>query len=166
MIFVAPEPRLQAAFTIGGMESHRRPIEGKRIAIQVLSRRDVKHLNPDVPHVVISIADAAAIHPTLADSPTRLGLLRLAFDDVEPKRKEYYGSKRAMTVDDARQIRAFVEAHLDVAELIVVHCDAGMCRSPAVAAALWRWLENGRGPFFETFRPNAHVFRTMSDELH
>ena len=147
------------------MEAHRKPIQGRRIAIQVLSRRDVKHLAPGVPHIVISIADAAGIHPALADDPARRGVLRAAFDDVVPTRRETTGSKRAMSPHDARAIREFVEAYLEDVELIVVHCEAGMCRSPAVAAALWRWLEGGRGPFFDTFRPNAHVYRTMVDEL-
>lgn len=147
------------------MEPHRRPIQGKRIALQVLARRDVKHLVPEVPYVVISIADATGVHPTLPEPPNRLGLLRMNFDDISPTRRETTGSKRPMSLEDAHRIREFVEAHLETAELIVVHCEAGMCRSPAVAAALWRWLENGRGPFFDTFRPNPHVYRTMVEEL-
>ncbi len=147
------------------IESHRTPVQGRTIAIQVLSRRDVKHLSPEVPYVVISIANPSVPHPSLLDSPRRLGVLRVAFDDVEATRKDFRGEKTPMTPVQAREIREFVEAHLEEAALIVVHCDAGMCRSPAVAAALWRWLEQGRGPFFDTFRPNPHVYRTMSEEL-
>ena len=124
----------------------------------------MKHLRPEIPYVVVSIADAAGVHPTLIDSPLRLGVLRLGFDDVAPNKNGERG-KTPMTSAQAREIREFVEAHLEFLELVVVHCDAGMCRSPAVAAALWRWLEGSRGPFFETFRPNPHVYRTMRDEL-
>ena len=147
------------------MESYRLPIQGRTIALQVLSRRDVKHVAPEVPHIVVSIADPHAPHPTLRDSLHRLGVLRVAFDDVTAGRRDFQGDKTPMTPVQAREIRAFVEAHLVDAELIVVHCDAGMCRSPAVAAALWRWLEGTRGPFFDVFRPNPHVYRTMADEL-
>lgn len=118
-----------------------------------------------MPHLVISIADADGVHPSLPDVPTRRGLLRVAFDDVSPKRHDSHGGERAMQPAHAQEIRAFVEAHIEEIELIVVHCEAGMCRSPAVAAALWRWLEGGRGPFFETFRPNPHVYRIMVEAL-
>lgn len=140
------------------------PIQGRTVAIQVLARRDVKHVRPDVPYIVVSIADRMGVHPTLLEPPHRLGVLRVAFDDVEPTRRDHPGGKRPMDASHAREIRAFVEAHPE-AELIVVQCEAGMCRSPAVAAALWRWLEGSRGPFFETFRPNRHVYRTLSEEL-
>ncbi len=113
---------------------------------------------------MISISNPAVPHPTLPDSPLRLGVLRLAFDDVEPTRREK-GGKTPMTPAQAREVREFVEGHLDAAELIVVHCDAGVSRSPAVAAALWRWLEGSRGPFFDLFRPNGHVYRTLGEAL-
>lgn len=147
------------------MEAHRQPIQGRRYAFQVLSRRDVKHLAPEIPYVVISITDIAKTHPVLLESAHCLGVLPLFFDDIEPKRKEYYGSKRPMTDAQALAIRSFVEEHLERVELIVVNCEAGMCRSPAVAAALWRWLEPGRAGFFEAFRPNAHVYRTLLEAL-
>lgn len=129
----------------------------------MLSRRDVKHVQPEVPYLVISIANPSMPHPTLLEAPHRLGVLRLAFDDIEPS-KGMPGGKQPMDEGHAREIRQFVEAHPE-AELIVVHCDAGMCRSPAVAAALWRWMEGNRGPFFDLFRPNEHVYRTLMDEL-
>jgi len=131
----------------------------------VLSRRDVKHLAPEVPYVVISITDVAKTHPVLVESPLCLGVLPLFFDDVEPKRKEYYGSKRPMSPEQAAEIRRFIEERMEQVELIVVNCEAGMCRSPAVAAALWRWLEPGRAGFFDVFRPNAHVYRTLLEAL-
>ena len=118
-----------------------------------------------MPYVVVSIANPGSPHPELRESPHRLGVLRLAFDDVEPNRRDSRGGRTPMTPGQAREILAFVEAHLERLELIVVHCEAGVSRSPAVAAALWRWLEGTRGPFFERFRPNAHVYRTMCDEL-
>jgi predicted protein tyrosine phosphatase len=147
------------------LEEHRKPIQGRRYAFQVLSRRDVKHLAPEVPYVVISITDVSKTHPVLVESPFCLGVLPLFFDDVEPTRKEYYGSKRPMSREQAAEIRQFVEAHLEQVELVVVNCEAGMCRSPAVAAALWRWLEPGRASFFEAFRPNGHVYRTLLEAL-
>lgn len=114
---------------------------------------------------MISLANPGLPHPELRESPHRLGVLRLAFDDIEPTRKRPHGAKTPMTLGHAREIRLFVEAHLETVELIVVHCEAGVSRSPAVAAALWRWLEGTRGPFFDRFRPNSHVYRTLWDAL-
>ena len=71
-------------------------------------------------------------------------------------------------VDAQRIIRA-VEQWKDEVEQIVVHCDAGYSRSPAVAAALSLAL-NGKGADEEFFAkgsycPNMHVYRTMLKEL-
>lgn len=114
---------------------------------------------------MISIANTGLPHPTLVASPHLRGVLRLAFDDVEATKKDYRGERTPMTPAQAREIRAFLETHLENAELIVVHCEAGVSRSPAVAAALWRWLEGTRGPFFDRYRPNPHVYRTLMEEL-
>lgn len=151
---------------IFAIDADRQPIQGRTIALQVLSRSGAKHVAPEVPYVVISLANANVSHPELRESPYRLGVLRLAFDDVEPTRRKPHDARTPMTPAHAREIRAFVEAHLEAVELIVVHCEAGVSRSPAVAAALWRWLEGTRGPFFDLFRPNEHVYRTLSEALN
>lgn len=114
---------------------------------------------------MISIANTGLPHTTLVDSPHLRGVLRLAFDDVEAIRRDTRGGRTPMTPAHAREIRAFLEERLEGVELIVVHCEAGVSRSPAVAAALWRWLEGTRGPFFDRYRPNAHVYRTLAEEL-
>jgi predicted protein tyrosine phosphatase len=47
-------------------------------------------------------------------------------------------------------------------ERIVVHCDAGASRSPAVGAALARVLNGDDAEFFAgRYRPNMRVYRMM-----
>jgi len=48
---------------------------------------------------------------------------------------------------------------------MVVHCEAGMSRSPAVAAAIAEHLGDDPLPYFARYTPNAHVFRMLRDRL-
>lgn len=66
-----------------------------------------------------------------------------------------FDRERAITIRD------FVLAHRDRAERIVVHCDAGLSRSPAVAAAITKALGGDDAPWFKRYRPNALVYRKL-----
>lgn len=52
-------------------------------------------------------------------------------------------------------------------EQIIVHCDAGYSRSPAVAAALAKALGMSDEVYFSSgqYCPNRHVYRMMMNEL-
>jgi predicted protein tyrosine phosphatase len=66
--------------------------------------------------------------------------------------------------EQATQIWDMVLAHRAELERIVVHCDAGMSRSPAVAAALARVLNEDDATFFAgRYRPNMRVYKVMLD---
>lgn len=89
------------------------------------------------------------------------------FDDIDCK--EPIKGLIPMRDVDAQKIVRAVEQWKDKVEQIVVHCDAGYSRSPAVAAALALAL-NGRGADDEFFVkgnycPNMHVYNTMLKEL-
>ena len=82
----------------------------------------------DVPHVVISITSSPDDVARIPASPQQLGTLRLSFADVD------HDADPALTSFDgthADAIAAFVRAHRDRVQRIVVHCDAGLSRSPA-----------------------------------
>lgn len=55
----------------------------------------------------------------------------------------------------------------DRVEQIIVHCDAGYSRSPAVAAALAKALGMSDEVYFSSgqYCPNRHVYRMMMNEL-
>jgi len=56
----------------------------------------------------------------------------------------------------------FVHRHLLDVRRIIVQCDAGLSRSPAVGAALARVLNGDDAEFFGgRYRPNMRVYRTL-----
>lgn len=99
-------------------------------AFVVLSREEAERYKPGEREICISIADPDA-------EPARLSggfeaVLRLSFTDIiemgEP-------SDVLFSEDDAQAIREFIDAWPD-ARRIVVHCHAGVSRSPGVALGL------------------------------
>lgn len=57
-------------------------------------------------------------------------------------------------------------AHGGAIERIILHCDAGVSRSPGVAAALSKSLLGDDAEFFRRYRPNMRVYRTLLNRLH
>lgn len=108
-----------------------------------MSEASAEAYEPGEREVCISIRDPAAPLPDL--SPQFLAVLSLEFDDdPEPGWEERC---RSITETQADQVIEFVERHL-TARRIVVHCLAGISRSPSLAAGLMvaygRWAEPGR----------------------
>jgi predicted protein tyrosine phosphatase len=66
----------------------------------------------------------------------------------------------------ARAILAFINAYPN-AERIVVHCDAGLSRSPGVAAALAKIHNGDDSEFFKRHSGlNRRVYRMILDERY
>ena len=116
------------------------------------------------PHVVISVHD-----PDLPPAEGRTGrrcrsTLTLSFHDIEPQYLPPGAEDdgwQLMTAEDAERIARFVAAHQKSVSLIVCQCEAGMCRSPAIAAAVARALGQDDRRFFRDFDPNRHVYRLI-----
>jgi protein-tyrosine phosphatase len=66
-----------------------------------------------------------------------------------------------MSADQAGQICRFINQHKDDIGTVVVHCERGMSRSAAVAAALCASLGGDEEAFFREFQPNGHVYRLV-----
>ena len=118
---------------------------------------------PEEPHIVISISTTTGDPASLGrpvNPPSRLGLVRLAFYDSDTPAPGRILFDRAM----AGRIWDLVEQHRTTAEIIRVHCDAGLSRSPGVAAALALVLHGDDREFFARYRPNRLVYRTLLDE--
>jgi predicted protein tyrosine phosphatase len=95
--------------------------------------------------------------PTLAEE-NRLGLLRLVFaDTADPNRSDSF------TASHAAELLDFVEAVWDRIEVLLIHCEAGMSRSPGVAAALSRIYYGDDGPWGEYDFPNGLVYQRLVD---
>jgi predicted protein tyrosine phosphatase len=136
----------------------------KLIAIPA-SRREVE-TRPlvRVPHVLISIRDPGSRKPRLFKHGLRRDTLFVEFHDAEPLEGFTLPPEiKLMTPKHAAKIWAFVLKHIGVIGAVVVHCEQGMSRSPAVAAGILTGLGLDASELMQTFQPNAYVLRLMLD---
>ncbi len=119
--------------------------------------------------VVISITTPADGRPLPEFSEeNRVGILRLCFYDINHDDQVWDGKLPGylFNKDMAVQILHFVNEHWDHVDEILVHCDMGMSRSPATAAAI-AYIKGGRGAdefFFKHYHPNSLVYKTIIEE--
>jgi len=105
-------------------------VVAQRIEILVLSREAAEQYAPPGAEVCISISDprAASAHLSLAF----VAVLRLAFNDIvaNPAAEDVL-----FAPEHARDVLRFVEQWQHV-DRILIHCNAGVSRSPGVALGL------------------------------
>lgn len=137
-----------------------RVYQGERISFIVLNRFEAAKVAPSVPYLILSITDPERPEATFAASPHQKAILRLQFHDKSGPRAAALG-KTAMTMEQARSIIAFVQAHLAEVQLIICQCEAGISRSASVAAALSRILQGEDNFFFTHYAPNDWIYHTL-----
>jgi predicted protein tyrosine phosphatase len=125
------------------------------------------------PHVIISITDPDSDLPNFAPNENRLGLLSLRFYDLEDISDEMPLKDAVEYVtmfgdglfkdDQAAEIVDFVERIKDKVKGILVHCEAGVSRSAAVAAVIELVLNGSNERVFQDRRysPNRYVYRKL-----
>ena len=124
---------------------------------------------PDCLWAAIQIATEEGDWPKV-NKTNQVGCLQLFFVDADHEifreHAERIGSKM-FNEDTANQIFDFVaEMKAKGVEELLVHCEAGVCRSPAVAAALDK-VEIGVDDYwFKNKCPNALVYRIMLETAH
>jgi len=123
----------------------------------VCARHEVNSRIPSVPHINISICNPDQDTLELNESNQRKGALFLKFHDTE----ENYFDQKVITKEQAKKILDFVNKHKDEVEVIMVNCEAGLSRSPGVAAALSKILNGEDEVFFKRFNLNRKVYRTI-----
>ena len=96
----------------------------------VLSREDAERYEPSGKEICISISDPDA--PPAEVSSRFAAVLRLNFNDVTERGEP---SDILFAEDHAREIREFLDSW-PTAERVMVHCNAGVSRSPGVALGL------------------------------
>lgn len=133
----------------------------ERKAVEVFNLTMARLFECDMPWAAISIVSATGGNPILSGK-NRVGLLNLAFED-----REFFGPSTppdlVFNEDKAREILQFAAEMWPQIECLMVHCHAGMSRSPAVAAAL-EHIYHGNGSdnyWFEQKTPNMMVYRTI-----
>ena len=113
-------------------------------------------------YVVISIHDPDRCPARVRKQSGLRDVLFLAFHDAEPSEGTTLPPEiTLMTPEQARELCRFVERHKDDVGAVVVHCEQGMSRSPAVAAALCKLMGGDDGRFWREYQPNPHVYRLV-----
>lgn len=144
----------------------------------IYSRQHIEATSPhDETNIIISIRTPGdPKEARLPISPTTLGVLRQDFHDIDcyPADVEIHligeggdkvDPKTLFTPEQAREILDFVSSKLPV-EHVLVHCDAGWSRSPAVAAALSKIHTGEDDDFFRRFHPNMRVYNAILKAHH
>jgi len=129
-------------------------VTAPRKHIEVRSARNAEFFRSERPWAAISITSGGAF-PNLSEA-NRVGLLRLVFDDITQP-----DAPRSFTPTLAAEILEFAASVWDQAEILLIHCDIGLSRSPAVAAALSRIYYGDDGPWFEMDFPNRLVYELL-----
>ena len=133
--------------------------------IHVFSREEIEtSVRIKSAYVVISIRNPGEPHAKVKKQSGLRDLLFLAFHDAEPAAGfELPPEIQLITPAQADKICAFVHRHKADVGAIVVHCEQGMSRSPAVAAAISDALGLDPKQFWQLHTPNEYVYHVLSD---
>lgn len=117
-------------------------------------------------YVVISITDPGSRPARIPKSAGFRDVLRLQFHDAIPlKIFRLPPDVVLMNEDHAESIWQFVRQWQETVETIVVHCEQGMSRSPAVAAAICDALGGDNRWLFQEYFPNRYVYNLMAEAV-
>jgi predicted protein tyrosine phosphatase len=118
------------------------------------------------PYAVISISDPGTRRPRIHKPTLLRAALFLKFHDAED---QMHPDIVLMKLAHAKRIWRFVREHRDKIGILIVQCEQGASRSPAVAAAICRTLGGDDSGFFNEFVPNPYVYalllKTVPPEL-
>lgn len=104
-----------------------------------------KETHITVPYIVISISSHGERSANIPVSNSCLDILHIKFDDVSSKEEiEFNHCTIAISDEDARNILEFVERYKKDVNDMIIHCEAGISRSPGVGLAL-NQIFNGKG---------------------
>lgn len=144
-------------------------METTNIRVRVMSRLDATYYcsnSHDEKAVIISISTPYLnyeLEPYINEENGVQNILKLSFFDAdEPNGLDVNNVVAAnsdlMSDEDAEKIANFVENNKN--DLIIVHCDAGISRSSAVAAAILRHYTGNDDRIFDdySYNPNMWVY--------
>lgn len=137
----------------------------KNIKIVVLPKRKIHNIENTLTekHSIISVYTPFSEPANILKNKNTEKILFTSFDDYDTiidNHEEFWGRKQILfSYVNAKEIIDFWnEINSD---LLIVHCEAGVSRSPAIAAALSKINEEDDNFYFKNYRPNSLVYRTI-----
>ncbi len=121
-----------------------------RLSIRVYPEREIIKINPpNERFVVVSIANPGTVPANLANLGT-VPVLRLKFSIDAPG--------QGLTREQATEFWQFIQSHLAGLETVLLHCSAGMMRSPALALAISHAFLGGEFPVDADIEPSMKTY--------
>lgn len=129
--------------------------------IKVFSERTIKLFRTDKRYAIISIQDPLEPFIKLYRPKNCLGIAKFKFYDFDQETGQDNYDAFLFTQTEAKHLLNFYDLVKDEAEILCVHCVAGISRSAGVAAALSKIHYNNDEEFFKHYCPNSLVYRTI-----
>lgn len=124
----------------------------------VLNEEEIKKYNIAEKHIVISITSPGYKHPELPSLESRVAVLQIKFHDIDKSFVSKGKTYPAFTKEQAEIILDFFDNYKSKINSVIVNCEVGVCRSPAVAAGLAKANGQDNNKFFKYYCPNMHVY--------
>lgn len=124
----------------------------------------------DTAFAVISVTDPSSnfISYRTAENRNCQGVLALKFSDlIDNKGLEDDNRFKLINEQQAQLIASFVRAMETVVQMFVINCDAGICRSSAIGAAIAEYLnQDSKWIWHSTlYSPNTTVYNLVAKAL-
>jgi predicted protein tyrosine phosphatase len=139
---------------------------GRRPSITILNRPEAEAFVSDEPYAILGATDPHEQNPSYRDSDNLRRVLNLNFNDIRHQCCERH---RLFEDAHATDIVAFAEWVRDSGvSTLIVHCEAGISRSSAIAVAIGRYLGADIDDILDPtkrYRPNTFVFWRLARAL-
>jgi predicted protein tyrosine phosphatase len=132
----------------------------KRIVVGSISHAQSYRAEPGERYAVLSFVDVGAEVPRIERREGLVERLVISADDCTPNDAEFNGRRLLpLSQAQAKQIARFVHANADRIDTLVIHCHAGLSRSPAAALEIAQALAIAEIEMLngESVIPNEHV---------
>jgi predicted protein tyrosine phosphatase len=129
-----------------------------------MSQAQAYRPQPGERYAMLSFVDVGVEVPHIERREGLLERLVIAADDCTPHDPPFNGRRlRPLSEAQAKQVARFVRANADRIDTLVIHCHAGLSRSPGAAVAIAEALAIAEIEMLngESVVPNQHVRDTL-----
>ena len=133
--------------------------------IQIRSKGMAAQFRSDLPWAAISVVTEPGTWPKLSEE-NRQGVLQMNFWDITVPKVQIVPKELIFDVEKANVMLDFVESVWDKIDVLLIHCEMGMSRSPGIGAAL-AYCYHGPATekvFFNRYTPNVCVYNLLVEQ--